>query len=103
MFRDFCLGSKKVNQTVAGAPGKAGHIQVIHNGKIVTPQSLLPRKTVNSSYTAKRMTSKLVATEQDEPDNGSAPPHHELNENEKEPSARHHQKKTHNLAASSRK
>jgi hypothetical protein len=39
---------------------------VIFNGKIATPQSLLPRKTATNNFTTKRMTSRLTATEADE-------------------------------------
>jgi hypothetical protein len=30
---------------MTGPPGKSGPVQVIFNGKIVTPQSLIPRKS----------------------------------------------------------
>ena len=56
------LGSKKGNQPAAGTTGKnSGHIQVIHNGKIVTPQSLLPRKTARATYNAKKLVSDNLA------------------------------------------
>ena len=45
---------------------KSGQIQVIYNGKIATPQSLLPRKTASTNYTAKRMTSRLAVTDIDD-------------------------------------
>lgn len=59
-------GSKKANQTTQGFGIKPGQIQVIYNGKIATPQSLLPRKTANTNYTTKRMTSRLAATDFDD-------------------------------------
>lgn len=34
---------------------KGGQLQVFHNGKIVTPQSLLPRKTASSNQSNKKM------------------------------------------------
>jgi hypothetical protein len=63
----YTLGSKKGNQTTTGIGVKPGQIQVIFNGKIATPQSLLPRKTATHNFTTKRMTSRLTATEADEP------------------------------------
>ena len=41
------LGSKNVNANVPGFTGKAGQIPCFHNGKLATPQSLIPRKTVD--------------------------------------------------------
>jgi hypothetical protein len=63
----FFSGSKKANQTTTGIGVKPGQIQVIFNGKIATPQSLLPRKTASHNYSTKRMTSRLTASEVDEP------------------------------------
>ena len=41
------VGSKNANPTVPGFSGKAGQIPCFHNGKLATPQSLIPRKTVD--------------------------------------------------------
>lgn len=67
ILHHFSIGSKKAHQTTTGIGAKPGQIQVIYNGKIATPQSLLPRKTASQNYTSKRMTSRLTATEVDEP------------------------------------
>jgi hypothetical protein len=45
---------------------------VIHNGKIVTPQSLLPRKTAGVNYSTKKMTSNKAADTDDVDDDSVA-------------------------------
>jgi hypothetical protein len=59
-------GSKRGNNpAVSGVASntKGGQIQVFHNGKIVTPQSLLPRKTASGNLSKKKMTTNSTNQE----------------------------------------
>lgn len=49
-------GSKNVNAGVAGGAGKTNQIPCFHNGKLATPQSLLPRKSSEQAPKSKTKT-----------------------------------------------
>ena len=53
----YFTGSKRGNNPAlsgVATNAKGGQLQVFHNGKIVTPQSLLPRKTARSRKASNR-------------------------------------------------
>jgi len=64
----MCIGSKRGNNPAhsgIASNAKGGQIQVFHNGKIVTPQSLLPRKTASANLSNKKMTANANNQEED--------------------------------------
>ena len=59
LFLTDVVGSKRGNNpALSGAANTTkggGQLQVFHNGKIVTPQSLLPRKTASGNLSKKKI------------------------------------------------